>query len=131
MVTSKFEYVDKLIAVLDACQVDCELELSFNWPSDNFDIFKEENIKARALSRFVDKDWTFQITASNKEQFLSTLADTLNDGDFCHYYIKVGNKEIGKGYDNFSINFFDPNYFNLTENTYLRLGDSDIQLKKK
>ncbi|MDO1451936.1 hypothetical protein Q0590_37050, partial [Rhodocytophaga aerolata] len=131
MITSRFEYVDKLIAILDACQVDCELDLSFNWPVEYFDTSKEENIKAKALSRFADKDWTFQITANNKEEFLSTLANTLKDGDFCHYYIKVGNKEIGKGYDNFGINFLDPDYFKLTENTLLRLGDSDIYLKKE
>jgi len=131
MITSRFENVDKLIAVLDACQTDCELTLSFNWPLENFDVTKEENTKARVLSNFADKDWTFLITAHSKNKFLSVLADTLNDGDFCHYYIKAEGKEIGKGYDNFEINFFDPDYFNLTKNTRLRLGDSYIQLKKE
>ncbi len=131
MITSRFEYVDKLIAILDACQVDFDLELSFNWPLEYFDTSKEENLKPKALSRFVNNDWTFKISAKNKEEFLSTLADTLNDGDFCHYYIKVGKKEIGKGYDNFGINFLDPDYFQLTEKTLLRLGDSDIYLKKE
>lgn len=131
MIKSEFEDVDKLIAILEACQVECELDSSFNWAAEDFDTSKEENIKARALSKFADDHWVFRITADNKEHFLQTVAETLDDGDICHYIIKVGNKQIAKGYDSFVINFLDPDYFNLTENMHMRLGDSDVYLKKE
>src|SRR5687768_17115363 len=99
MITSSFEDVYKLIAIVDACQSDCQLDISFNWPIDKFEPSTEDK-KAKALSKFADKDWIFSITKDNKELFLSSLANNLVDGDFCHYRIKVGNRQIAKGYDN-------------------------------
>ncbi len=115
--------LDKLIAIIDAINVRCDIAVNLNWTADHE--------KAFVLRSFADKDWIFKINKDNKKDFLKAISDNLNDSDYCHYVIRTNDKEIGKGYDHCEINFINPNFFKITEEFKNILGDSEIVLTEE
>jgi hypothetical protein len=116
------EHLAMLIAILDACQVDFEVDFDFQWDGRT----EAGKRKSDVLRPFFNSDGFFDVSLVQKAHFLELIANRLSAADFCHYYIRANGKMIGIGYDHCSMNILNPAYFAVTDELLQRLGDSDV-----
>lgn len=124
MIKTEFEYLNKLLAILDACKVNMVVNLSSTWGEEDYDVTK--SIKALKIKPFLDSNRNIIISKESKPEIIETIATFFNDSDYYHYKILSGTKIIGLGYDSCVINFLHPNYFHLTEEHLEIMDDSEI-----
>jgi hypothetical protein len=131
MTLTKFEELNKIMCVIDACQTDCKIDFSFNLPKEFYDLTNPENKKGLAVKNYLDENFLFVLTKYNKNDLLRDLASNFESGEICHYKFLKGSIKIGEGFDYCEINFLDPDYFQLTQEHLNILGDVDIEFKKQ
>ena len=126
MVKTEFEYLNKLLVILDACTADMILNLSSIWGEEDYDATK--NIKAFKIKPFLDSDRDRNIIINKvyKKEVIKILAEYFDDGDYYHFKINSREKLISLGYDNCVINFLHPEFFKLTEEHFKIMNDSKI-----
>lgn len=129
MILSKYEYLNRTLAIIDACQIDCKIDFSFNLPSEFYNLTDLENKKGRSISRHVDNNFHFCLTTQKKESLLKDLSLNFNDGEICHYRFYKDEIIIGEGFDNCEINFLNPEYFHLTEQHKELLQEVEVIFK--
>jgi hypothetical protein len=131
MTLSKFEELNKILCVIDACQTDCKIDFSFNLPKEFYDLTSTENKKGLAIKKYLDENFLFVLTKPTKNDLLRDLASNFETGEICHYKFLKGSITIGEGFDYCEINFLNPDYFQLTPEHLNILGDVDIEFKKQ
>jgi hypothetical protein len=124
MIKTKFEYLNKLLAILDACEAEMVVNLSSTWGEEGYDVTK--NIKALKIKPFLDSNRNIILNKENKPDIIGIIATYFDDSDYYHYKIFSGTKVIGLGYDSCDINFLHPDYFHLTEEHLQIMDDSEI-----
>jgi hypothetical protein len=124
MIETEFEYLNKLLAILDSCKADMIVNLSSTWNEEDYDGTK--NVKALKIQPYLDSKRNLIINRSQKEEVIGILAHYFTDADYYHYKIISENKLIGIGYDSCNINFLHPEYFTLNEDHFKILDDSEV-----
>ncbi|AKD03297.1 hypothetical protein POKO110462_22410 [Pontibacter korlensis] len=128
---TQYEYLNKILAVVDACQVDCKISFSFNLPAEFYDLSNPENKKGQAIKKYVDQNFDFSLTQENKENLIEDLGSSFVDGEICHYLFIKDSIKIGEGFDNCEINYLNPKYFHLTAEHLEILGDVYLHLTEE
>src|SRR5688572_7625165 len=128
---TKFEHLNKILAIIDACQTDCKIHFSFNLPLEFFDLTKPDNLKGKAISAYLDDKFYFSLNKDNKLRLIEDLSNNFNENEICHYAFIKDSVKIGEGFDYCEINFLNPDYFYLTSEHLKILGDVDIQFMTK
>jgi hypothetical protein len=128
---TQYEYLNKILAVVDACQADCKIHFSFNLPKEFYDLTNPENKKGQAIRKYVDIDFNFSLTQEGKKSLIDDLASEFVDGEICHYTFLKDSVKIGEGFDHCEINFLNPKYFHLTSEHLETLGDVEIHFTDK
>lgn len=131
MILTKYEYLNRTLAIIDSCQTDCKIDFSFNLPKEFYDLTNPENEKGRSVSKHIDDKFHFYHTMEKKESLLKDLALNFHDGEICHYRFFKGEIKIGEGFDHCEINFLNPEYFNLTKQHKEVLAEVDVIFKAK
>ncbi|MEO5946221.1 MAG: hypothetical protein ABIP79_05355 [Chitinophagaceae bacterium] len=123
------EDLNKILTIIDSCQVGALIDFSFNLPKDFYNLTNPDNSKGLSLKKYADKDFKLKLTQQNKLELINVLADNFEEGEICHYAFYVDNLKIGEGFDHCEINFLDPKYFLFTHAHYENLFDDDINFK--
>lgn len=126
MKISKFQFLNKLIAIIDSCQADCTISLNSTWTEDEYN--PEKNLRAKKLLPFVNSEWQIILTKKNKSEIIDVLAEYFSDADFYHAFFRIGSKLKGESYDHSDFVILNPNYFKLTEEHLKVLDDSEVKL---
>lgn len=126
MKLSKFQFLNKLIAIIDSCQADCTISLSSTWTEEEYN--PEKSLRAKKLLPFINSEWQITLTEKNKTEIIDVLADYFSDADFYHAFFRVGGKLIGESYDHSDYVILNPDYFKLTEEHFKFLDDSEVKL---
>lgn len=126
MTITKYEQLNRTLAIIDACQVDCEIDFSFILSADIFDLTNPDNKKGHSISKYVNKDFLFKLTQDNKQTLIKDLAENFCDGEICHYIFIKDSKKIGQGFDHCEINSLNPFFFKLTSQHLEILNDVEI-----
>ena len=130
MTLTPYEELNKILAIVDACQTDCKIDFSFNLPKEFYDLTNAENVKGLSISKYVDNNFSLRLTQSEKSDLINTLANNFDTGEICHYSFLKDDIKIGEGFDHCEINFLNPRYFKLTQQHLDILGDVDINFKE-
>jgi hypothetical protein len=130
MERTQYELVNKILAVVDACQANCKVHFSFNLPKEFYDLTNPENKKGQAIRKYVDQDFNFSLTQESKNNFIEDFASQFVDGEICHYTFLKDSVKIGEGFDYCAINFLNPKYFHLTPEHLNILEDAEIHFTK-
>ncbi|RDV13362.1 hypothetical protein DXT99_20300 [Pontibacter diazotrophicus] len=131
MKLTRYEELNKILAVVDSCHTDCKIHFSFNLPKDFYDLANPENKKGLAIKKYVDSDFNFLLTIDNKPKLIEDLAANFENGEICHYLFTKDSVKIGEGFDHCIINFLHPEYFHLTSEHLEILGDVEIHLARE
>lgn len=120
------EYLNKTLTVIDACQIDSLIKLSFNLPVDFHDLSNTNNSKGLSIKRFLDKDFKLKMTQQNKSELIGVIARNFEEGDICHYAFYADSLKIGEGFDHCVINFLNPKYFIFSNSHFANLIDDEV-----
>ncbi|MBS0646471.1 MAG: hypothetical protein JSR97_07760 [Verrucomicrobia bacterium] len=124
------EYLNKILTIIDACQMDALIDFSFNLPANFYDLTNLNNTKGLSLKEYLDNDFKLMLTQQNKSKLIKVLADNFDEGEICHYAFYHDNIKIGEGFDHCEINFLNPKYFVFTQAHFDNLADDDINFKE-
>ena len=127
MKLTEYPYLNKTLAIIDACQTDCEIDFSFNLPREFYDLTNPNNLKGLSISKFVNDKFYFKLTHSNKQNLLESLSTNFEDGEICHYTFYKDSMKIAEGYDHCELNFLNPEYFKLTDQHKEILEDVEVE----
>ena len=103
---SEQECVNRLLAIIDACNTIALLDIQFNGYAD----------EKLAIKDLFDDKFNILITPENKKIIIQVLSENMEDFDFCHYCFRKDNRIIAEGFDHCEINNFNPDYFTNSEN---------------
>jgi hypothetical protein len=124
------EDLNKMLTIIDTCQVDALIDFSFNLPADFYDLTNQSNAKGLSIKKYVDQDFKIKLTLENKLDLINILAENFEEGEICHYAFFHDKLKIGEGFDHCEINFLDPKYFAFTQSHVDNLADDDVQFKE-
>jgi len=127
MKLTRFEDLNKILAIVDSCLTDCKIHFSFNLTKEFFDLTNPENKKGLAIKNYIDRNFDFLLTQDKKQDLINDLAENFEDGEICHYLFIKDSAKIGQGFDYCEINFLNPEYFHLIPEHLEILGDVDIR----
>jgi hypothetical protein len=113
---SEKQYVNRLLAIIDACNTTALINIQFNGYADEI----------LAVKNLHNDKFNIELTPENKNTIIKVLSENMNDFDFCHYWFRKDNKIIAEGFDHCEINFFSPDYFDNSKQLIENLQDVEF-----
>ncbi|WP_303310801.1 hypothetical protein [Hymenobacter sp. BT730] len=122
MVKSDFEYLNKLLCIIDSCQVDALVELISNWSVEDL----ANSAGGKVLKPYVDENWNVRLIQSNKKNIILAIASNFTDYEFYHSNFIIEGKIEGYTRDHCDIVVLNPSYFQLSKEHYEILDDTYV-----